>query len=114
MWHQIIPLGHVQENSARTALSLFSMIERRLELRFGKLGIADFFDLNNYGSDSNFQFMNWTVDNNGAYAVAATRAAIHSPPCSNITNDTFQYDLPKLLCLKLRTAFIWTPMFSCA
>src|SRR6202051_2061862 len=72
MWHQIIPLGHVQENSARTAFSLFSTLpERRLELRFGKFGIADFFDLNNYGSDSSFQFLNWTVDNNGAYDYAA-------------------------------------------
>jgi len=72
MWHQIIPLGHSEANSARTAFSLFSTLpERRLELRFGKFGIADFFDLNNYGSDSNFQFMNWTVDNNGAYDYAA-------------------------------------------
>jgi high affinity Mn2+ porin len=72
MWHQIIPLGHAEENSARTALSLFSKLpERRLEFRFGKFGIADFFDLNNYGSDSNFQFLNWTVDNNGAYDYAA-------------------------------------------
>ena len=72
MWHQIIRLSHVEESSARTAFSLFSKLpERRLELRFGKFGIADFFDLNNYGSDSNFQFMNWTVDNNGAYDYAA-------------------------------------------
>jgi len=72
MWHQIIPLSHVEANAARTAFSLFSKLpERRLELRFGKFGIADFFDLNNYGSDSNFQFMNWTVDNNGAYDYAA-------------------------------------------
>jgi high affinity Mn2+ porin len=72
MWHQIIPLSHIEENSARTALSLFSKLPaRRLELRFGKFGIADFFDLNNYGSDSNFQFLNWTVDNNGAYDYAA-------------------------------------------
>ena len=72
MWHQIIPLGHGEENSARTAFSLFSNLpERRLELRFGKFGLADFFDLNNYGSDSNFQFLNWTVDNNGAYDYAA-------------------------------------------
>jgi hypothetical protein len=72
MWHQIIPLSHRQEGSARTAFSLFSKLpERRLELRFGKFGIADFFDLNTYGSDSNFQFLNWTVDNNGAYDYAA-------------------------------------------
>jgi high affinity Mn2+ porin len=72
MWHQIIPLSHNEENSARNALSLFSKLPaRRLELRFGKFGIADFFDLNNYGSDSNFQFLNWAVDNNGAYDYAA-------------------------------------------
>jgi high affinity Mn2+ porin len=72
MWHQIIPLSHSEANSARTAFSLFSKLpERRLELRVGKFGIADFFDLNNYGSDSNFQFMNWTVDDNGAYDYAA-------------------------------------------
>src|ERR1700686_4350152 len=71
-WHQIIPLGHSEEKSARTAFSLFSTLpERRLELRFGKFGIADFFDLNTYGSDSSFQFLNWTVDNNGAYDYAA-------------------------------------------
>lgn len=44
---------------------------RRLELRFGKLSTADFFDLNSAGSDSHLQFMNWTVDNNGAYDYAA-------------------------------------------
>ncbi|HXM90440.1 MAG TPA: carbohydrate porin [Candidatus Dormibacteraeota bacterium] len=72
IWHQIIPLSHGEANSARTAFSLFSKLpERRLELRVGKFGIADFFDLNNYGSDSNFQFLNWTVDNNGAYDYAA-------------------------------------------
>jgi high affinity Mn2+ porin len=72
MWHQIISLSHSEARSARTAFSLFSTLpERRLELRLGKFGIADFFDLNNYGSDSNFQFLNWTVDNNGAYDYAA-------------------------------------------
>ncbi len=72
MWHQIIPLSHSEENSARTAFSLFSKLpERRLELRFGKFGLNDFFDLNNYGSDSSFQFLNWTVDNNGGYDYAA-------------------------------------------
>ena len=44
---------------------------RRLELRAGKFGMADFFDLNHSGSDSHSQFMNWTVDNNGAYDYAA-------------------------------------------
>ncbi len=72
LWHQIIPLGEKKTASERTPYSLFSTLpERRLELRFGKFGIADFFDLNTYGSDTSFQFMNWTVDNNGAYDYAA-------------------------------------------
>jgi hypothetical protein len=44
---------------------------RRLELRVGKLTLPDFFDLNSIGSDSHLQFMNWTVDNNGAWDYAA-------------------------------------------
>ena len=72
MWHQIIPLGPSDKDSARTPFSLFSRLPpRRLEFRIGKFGTADFFDLNTYGSDSNFQFMNWTADNNGAYDYAA-------------------------------------------
>ncbi len=33
--------------------------------------MVDFFDLNSWGSDSHLQFLNWTVDNNGAYDYAA-------------------------------------------
>jgi len=72
MWHQIISLSSEDAPSVRTPYSLFSSLPvRRLEIRFGKFGLADFFDLNSYGTDSNFQFMNWTVDNNGAYDYAA-------------------------------------------
>jgi len=72
MWHQIIPLGSWDVPSLRTPLSLFSRLpQRRLEIRFGKMGLNDFFDFNSYGTDSNFQFMNWTVDNSGAYDYAA-------------------------------------------
>jgi high affinity Mn2+ porin len=40
-------------------------------LQAGKFGTADFFDVNSAGSDSHLQFLNWTVDNNGAYDYAA-------------------------------------------
>ena len=33
--------------------------------------MADFFDQNGIGSDSHYQFLNWAVDNNGAYDYAA-------------------------------------------
>ncbi|MCU1242551.1 MAG: Carbohydrate-selective porin [Candidatus Acidoferrum typicum] len=72
MWHQIIPLSSEDAFSVRTPFSLFSRLPvRRIEIRFGKFSVADFFDFNNYGTDSNLQFMNWTVDNNGAYDYAA-------------------------------------------
>jgi high affinity Mn2+ porin len=44
---------------------------RRIELRAGKMTLPDFFDINSIGSDSHLQFMNWTVDNNGAWDYAA-------------------------------------------
>jgi len=72
MWHQIIPLSSRKVAVERTPFSLFRELpERRLEIRFGKFSLADFFDLNTYGTDTNFQFMNWTVDNDGAYDYAA-------------------------------------------
>jgi hypothetical protein len=72
MWHQIIPLSSNKVVADRNPFSLFSRLpERRLELRFGKFSLADFFDVNTYGTDSNFQFTNWTVDNNGVYDYAA-------------------------------------------
>ncbi len=48
-----------------------SLPARRLEFRVGKMGLVDFFDTNTYGTDSHLQFLNWTVDNNGAYDYAA-------------------------------------------
>lgn len=72
MWHQVIPIGSRKVTSDRDPLSLFRELpERRLELRFGKMSLVDFFDLNTYGTDSGFQFMNWATDNNGAYDYAA-------------------------------------------
>jgi high affinity Mn2+ porin len=72
MWHQIIPLSHDKVAVDRNPFNLFRELpERRLELRFGKFSLVDFFDLNTFGTDTNLQFMNWAVDNNGAYDYAA-------------------------------------------
>jgi carbohydrate-selective porin OprB len=72
MWHQVIPLSKNTSNSERNQFSLFSKLpDRRLEIRFGKFALSDFLDVNTYGSNSNFQFMNWTVDNNGTWDYAA-------------------------------------------
>ncbi len=69
---QIIPLSDKRVASERDELHLATSVPvRRLEIRFGKFDLADFLDLNTWGSDSHFQFLNWTVDNNGAWDYAA-------------------------------------------
>ena len=35
------------------------------------MSLPDYLDINSIGSDSHLQFMNWTVDNNGAWDYAA-------------------------------------------
>jgi hypothetical protein len=72
MIRQIVPLGHEMVEEERNPWYMATRVPaRRLEFRFGKMGVNDFFDTNDPGSDSHFQFMNWTADNNGAYDYAA-------------------------------------------
>ena len=72
MVHVTIPLSDDLIDATPTALALAAHVAaRRIEVRVGKLGMADFFDLNSVGSDSHLQFTNWTIDNNGAYDYAA-------------------------------------------
>jgi high affinity Mn2+ porin len=70
--HKVFALSKDKVENLRSFLSLFDELpRRRLELRFGKFSMPDFFDLNSVGSDTHFQFLNWTTDNNGAWDYAA-------------------------------------------
>src|SRR5579862_2218428 len=72
MLHQTVPLSKSTTQATRGPFSLATQVPiRRLEFRVGKFGTADFFDQNSAGSDSHLQFLNWTIDNNGAYDYAA-------------------------------------------
>ena len=72
MIHQIIPLSKETTKATRGPLSLATELAvRRLEIHAGKFSMPDLFDINSVGSDSHLQFMNWTIDNNGAYDYAA-------------------------------------------
>ncbi len=72
MIRKVIALSSEQIDVTPTPLGLTPRLPaRRLEIRAGKLGIVDFFDLNAVGSDSHLQFTNWTIDNTGAYDYAA-------------------------------------------
>src|SRR5438270_8009958 len=70
--HKVFALSRDKVENQRNAFSLFEELpRRRLELRFGKFSMPDFFDVNSAGSDTHFQFTNWTIDNNGAWDYAA-------------------------------------------
>jgi high affinity Mn2+ porin len=72
MVRQIIPLSSETVSAERGPFGLAtSLPARRIEIRVGKFSLVDFLDANSAGSDSHLQFMNWTVDNNGAYDYAA-------------------------------------------
>jgi high affinity Mn2+ porin len=72
MIHKVFALSKDKVENQRSYLSLFDELpRRRLEIRFGKFSMPDFFDINSVGSDTHFQFINWTTDNNGAWDYAA-------------------------------------------
>ncbi len=72
MVRKVIGLSSKQVDVTTSPFSLAPRLPaRRLEIRAGKLGLVDFFDVNASGSDSHLQFTNWTIDNNGAYDYAA-------------------------------------------
>ena len=70
--HQTIGLTDKMVEVDRGPFSLATEApERRIEIRVGKYSLPDIFDGNSVASDDYHQFMNWTVDNNGAWDYAA-------------------------------------------
>ncbi|MBB5058912.1 hypothetical protein HDF16_003635 [Granulicella aggregans] len=69
---QTIGLTSKMVEAQRGVFNLATLVpERRFEIRAGKMGLPDSLDINSIGTDSHLQFMNWTVDNNGAWDYAA-------------------------------------------
>jgi hypothetical protein len=70
--HKVFALSKDKVENERSFLSLFEDLpRRRLEIRFGKFTLPDFFDINSVGTDTHLHFINWTTDNNGAWDYAA-------------------------------------------
>lgn len=70
--HKVFALSSDTVENSRNSLSLFDELpRRRIEVRFGKFGMPDFLDINSVGSDTHFQFLNWTICNDGAWDYAA-------------------------------------------
>jgi hypothetical protein len=72
IFHKVVALGNKKTESDHGPMSTLSAVPgRRLDIRVGKFSTVDFFDVNSVGSDSHFQFMNWSTAQNGAYDFAA-------------------------------------------
>jgi hypothetical protein len=70
--HQVIGLTDKTSSQEPNFYALATSVPvRRIEFRVGKMTLPDFFDFNDVGSDSHLQFLNWTVDDNGAWDYAA-------------------------------------------
>jgi len=70
--HQTIGLTNEMTESDRSYLGLATQVPvRRFEVRAGKMSLTDVFDVNEILTDSHLQFLNWTIDNDGAWDYAA-------------------------------------------
>jgi hypothetical protein len=70
--HQVLGLTDATMPQEQNQFALAANVPvRRIEFRIGKMTLPDFYDINSVGSDSHLQFMNWTIDNNGAWDYAA-------------------------------------------
>ena len=97
--HQIFGLTDKIVDQDRDPFSLASQVpERRFEVRVGKMGLPDVFDVNSVGSDSHLQFTNWTIDNNGAWDYAAERAVTPWLACWSTTTASGRRVTPSLPC----------------
>ncbi len=70
--HQTIGLTSELTEADRDQFSLATQVPvRRFEARVGKMGANDFMDVNDVATDSHLQFLNWAIDDNGAWDYAA-------------------------------------------
>jgi high affinity Mn2+ porin len=96
MIHQVIGFSDEMVDADRSTVSLQTKLPvRRVELFVGRMGLPDFFDANSVGTDSHLQFLNWTVDNNGAWDYAAnTRGYTDAAVVEYVDHDvTVRYGL---------------------
>jgi high affinity Mn2+ porin len=113
--HKVFALSGDKVENQRTAFSLFDELpRRRLELRFGKFSMPDFFDLNSVGSDTHFQFTNWTIDNNGAWDYAADTRGYTVGLVADCEDRTWGFRFAEALMPKVANGIdlVWKPWQS--
>ena len=112
MVHKVFALSDDKVENERTPLSLFNELpRRRLEIRFGKFSLPDFFDQNSAGSDTHFQFTNWSVDNNGAWDYAADTRGYTVGAVADFEDRNWGFRFAEALMPKLANGIdlVWRP-----
>ena len=112
MIHKVFALSDDKIENERNPLSLFGQLpKRRLEIRVGKFSMPDFFDQNSAGSDTHLQFLNWTVDNNGAYDYAADTRGYTVGAVADYEDPKFSLKFAEALMPKVANGIdlVWKP-----
>jgi high affinity Mn2+ porin len=112
MIHKVFALSGDTIKNDRDPLSLFDELpRRRLEIRFGKFSMVDFFDKNSAGSDTHFQFLNWTVDTNGAYDYAADTRGYTAGLVADFENGNWGFRFAEALIPQVANGIdlVWRP-----
>jgi len=88
--HQVVGLTDRMVDADRTSFSLETKLpERRLEFWVGRMSLPDLIDLNSIGTDSHLQFLNWSIDNNGAWDYAANTRGYTDAAVGEYTDRDF-------------------------
>ena len=112
MFHKVFSLSSDKIENQRNAFSLFEELpRRRLEFRIGKMSMPDFFDVNSIGSDTHFQFTNWTIDNNGGWDYAADTRGYTVAAVLDFEDRNWGFRFAEVLMLKVAngTDLVWKP-----
>ncbi|MGA8526930.1 MAG: carbohydrate porin [Candidatus Sulfotelmatobacter sp.] len=112
MIHKIFALSKDKIENQRSFLSLFDELpRRRLEIRFGKFSMPDFFDINSVGSDTHLQFINWTTDNNGAWDYAADTRGYTVGATADYEDRNWGFRFAEVLMPKIANGIdlVWKP-----
>ena len=112
MIHKVFALSKDKIENQRNPWSLFDQLpKRRVEIRFGKFSMPDFFDQNSAGSDTHLQFLNWTVDNNGAYDYAADTRGYTVGAVADYEDPKFSFRFAEGLMPKVANGIdlVWKP-----
>src|SRR5580700_5334719 len=73
--------------------------------------MPDFFDINSVGSDTHFQFNNWTIDNNGAWDYAADTRGYTVGAVADFEDRNWGFRFAEVLMPKVANGIdlVWRP-----